>query len=237
MRLLSINSNTVSLKGNNTFAGPTYGTFFVLAGNGTVRGPVTKTNGRLNPGTPAAIGTLTISNSLTLTGSVLKTTFRINKDGGRTHHKIAGLTTLTCASSLIVTNGGVAKPVSGDSFQLFSATSIVGSFTSVTLPTRTDTNLSWNTNNLYTTGTIAVVGTAPPQPTILPVFIDGTGTNLVVRAGTVSGFEYDLETTTNLVPVAVWTPVVTNPGTGGVITNWIPVSKTTPKRFYRYLAR
>jgi hypothetical protein len=232
-----IGSGTVSLEGNNTFGGPINATLSILAGNGTVRGPVTKTNGRLNPGTSAAIGTLTISNSLTLVGSVIKTTFRLNMDGGPTNDKITGLTTLTCAGSLIVTNIGVAEPVAGDSFQLFSATSIVGRFTSVTLPSLTDTKLSWNTNNLYTTGTIAVVGTAPPQPTIQPVFIDGTGTNLVVRIGTTSGFDYVLETTTNLVPVVVWTPILTNAGTGGVITNLLPVSKTTPKRFYRYQAR
>lgn len=232
-----IGSGTVSLEGNNTFTGPINATLAILAGNGTVRGPVTKTNGRLNPGTPASIGTLTISNSLTLAGSTLKTTFRINKDGGPTNDKIAGLTTLACGGSLIVTNIGVTEPVAGDTFQLFSAASIVGSFSSVTLPSLTDTNLSWNTNSLYTTGTIAVVGTAPPQPTIQPVFIDGTGTNLVVRVDTASGFEYVLETTTNLVPVVVWTPVLTNLGNGGVVTNLVPVSKTTPKRFYRYQAR
>ena len=233
-----IGSGTVSLEGNSTFVGPINATLAMLAGNGTLRGPVTKTNGRLNPGTPAAIGTLTISNSLTLVGSVLKTTFRIDKDGGLTNDKIVGLTTLTCAGSLIVTNIGVAEPAAGDSFALFSAASILGNFTSLTLPTLTDTNLSWDTNDLYTTGTIAVVGAAPPTPpTIQPVFIDGTGTNLVVRVGTVVGFDYVLETATNLVPGTIWAPILTNLGTGGVITNFIPASRTTPKRFYRYQVR
>lgn len=232
-----VGSGTVSLEGNSTFAGPIESTVNTLAGNGTVRGPVTVTNRRLNPGTPAALGTLTISNSLTLLGSYTKTTFRINKDGGPVQDRIAGITTLTCAGSLTVTNIGLTEPVAGDSFQLFAANSIVGSFDSLTLPSLTDTNLSWNTNNLYTTGTISVSGTAPPQPTILPVALDGTGTNLLLRVGTDAAFEYVLETTTNLAPVVIWTPVQTNAGTGGVVTNLIPVSKTTPKRFYRYEAR
>jgi hypothetical protein len=232
-----IGAGTVSLEGNNSFAGPISAGNGTLCGNGTVRGPVTKTNGRLHPGTPAAIGTLTISNSLTLAGSFLQTTFRINKDGGPTHDQIAGLTTLTCAGSLVVTNVGVAEPVAGDSFQLFAAASLVGSFDSITLPALTDPELSWNTNLLYTTGTISVVGPGPSHPVILPVAVDGTGTNLLLRVATDTGFEYVLESTTNLAPVAIWTPIQTNVGTGGLITNLIPVSKNTPKRFYRYEAR
>jgi hypothetical protein len=37
--------------------------------------------------------------------------------------------------------------------------------------------------------------------------------------------------------LVVWTPILTNPGIGGVITNLIPVGKTTPRRFFRYQAR
>jgi hypothetical protein len=227
-------SGTVSIEGNTTFTGPINATVSILAGNGIIRGPVTRTNGRLNPGTPAAIGTLTISNALTIAGSTPKTTFRISKDGGQTNDKIVGLTTLTCAGSLIVTNIGVTALAAGESFQLFSASAFAGSFTSISLPPLGG-SLVWNTNNLYVTGTISVVNPLPPAPTIDPVHLDGG--NLVISAPTVSGAEYILQTTPGLEPPVTWTPVVTNNGTGGSITNLIPVNLATPKRFYRYEAR
>lgn len=231
--LAIIGSGAVSLEGNNPFTGPINATGNILAGNGIIRGPVTKTNGRLNPGTPAAIGTLTISNALTLVGSSLKTTFRITKDGGQTNDKISGLTSVTYGGQLIVTNIGAASLVAGDSFQLFSAGSYSGAFTSISLPPLTD-SLVWNTNQLYLTGAISVVGNTPAQPTIQPVYWDNFGTNLVFRAATEVGFNYVLQTTTNLVPAPEWTSVLTNAGTGGVLTNLIPASKTTPIKFYRY---
>jgi len=229
-----IGSGTVSIEGNNTFAGPIAASVSILAGNGTVRGPVTKTNGRLNPGTPAAIGTLTVSNSLTLAGSSLKTTFRITKDGGQTNDKIVGLTSVTFAGQLIVTNIGVTPLVAGDSFQLFAAGSYNGGFTSLILPPLSG-SLVWNTNNLSVSGTVSVVNPLPPAPVIDTVHLDGG--NIVVATPTVSGAEYVLETTPGLEPPVTWTPVITNTGTGGTITNLIPVNTATPKRFYRYEAR
>jgi autotransporter-associated beta strand protein len=229
-----IGSGTVSIEGNNTFTGPIAASLSILAGNGIVRGPVTKTNGRLNPGTPAAIGTLTVSNSLTLAGSSLKTTFRITKDGGQTNDKIVGLTSVTFAGQLIVTNIGVTPLVAGDSFQLFAAGSYNGAFTSIILPPLPG-SLVWNTNNLAISGRISVVNPLPPAPTIDPVYLDGG--NIVISAPTVSGAEYVLETTPGLEPPVTWTPVITNSGNGGTITNLIPVNTATPQSFYRYEAR
>ena len=229
-----IGRGTVSIEGNNTFTGPIAAPVSILAGSGTVRGPVTKTNGRLNPGTPAAIGTLTISNSLSLVGSSLKTTFRITNDGGQTNDKIAGLTSVTFGGQLIVTNIGVTPLVAGDSFQLFSAGSYSGGFTSIILPALSG-SLVWNTNDLAVDGTISVVNPAPPAPTIDPVYL--AGGNIVISTPTVSGAEYVLETAPSLEPPVTWTPVITNNGTGGSITNLIPVNPATPKTFYRYEAR
>ena len=229
-----IGAGTVSIEGNNTFTGPVAASVSILAGNGTLHGPVTKTNGRLNPGTPAAIGTLTISNSLALVGGSLKTTFRITKDGGQTSDKIVGLTSVAFDGQLIVTNIGVTPLVAGDSFQLFAAGSYGGAFTSIILPALSG-SLVWNTNDLSVTGTISVVNPAPPAPTIDPVYLDGG--SIVISTPTVSGAEYVLESTPGLEPPVAWTPVITNNGTGGNITNLIPVNTATPKTFYRYEAR
>lgn len=75
--------------------------------------------------------------------------------------------------------------------------------------------------------------TAPPQPTIQPVYRDGFG-NLVVRTTTTTGWSYVLESTLALQSPITWTPVSTNAGTGGVITNLVPVDLTTSKQFFRY---
>jgi autotransporter-associated beta strand protein len=90
------------------------------------------------------------------------------------------------------------------------------------------------------TGVLNVVsGAKPPpsSPTILPVRVDGTGTNLVLRVATVTGYNYILEATTNLAPPIVWSAVVTNAGNGGMVTNTAPIRSTQPKMFFRYLVQ
>jgi hypothetical protein len=84
---------------------------------------------------------------------------------------------------------------------------------------------------------VSSVPVAPAQPVILPPYIDGTGTNLVISANTVVGPDYVLETTAGLEGTPVWTPVFTNAGSGGVITNLVPVISTNPHQFFRYLVR
>ena len=74
-----------------------------------------------------------------------------------------------------------------------------------------------------------------PAPTILPVYLDGTGTNLVLRASTVVGHNYILQSTPGLEGTPIWTPVSTNAGTGGPITNAVPISHLKAKEFFRYL--
>jgi hypothetical protein len=73
----------------------------------------------------------------------------------------------------------------------------------------------------------------PASPTIQPVYRDGSG-NLVVRTTTVSGWNYVLESTPALSSPIIWTPVLTNAGTGGVLTNLVPVNPATQKQFFRY---
>jgi hypothetical protein len=72
------------------------------------------------------------------------------------------------------------------------------------------------------------------SPTILPVYWDSTGTNLLICTTTLSGHNYVLQSTPGLESPVVWTPVLTNAGTGGTITNPVAVSATDSKRFYRY---
>lgn len=225
-------AGTISIEGNCPSTGTNIFQCATLAGTGTLRGPTTLADGKtLAPGGWNSLGTLTISNTLTIGGPSAKTIFRLSKDGGQTCDKISGLTSVTYAGSLVVTNLGSTALAVGDTFQLFSAGGYGGSFSAVTLPALA-APLAWNTANLAINGSIAVTG--PTNPVIQPVIFDGTGTNLLLRVATQSGYNYVLQDTTDLTPPVVWVSQITNSGSGLTVTNAIPVSSGTPKQFYRY---
>jgi hypothetical protein len=75
------------------------------------------------------------------------------------------------------------------------------------------------------------------SPTILSMGLDGTHTNMMISVSTVAGYSYVLESAPGLESSIVWTPILTNTSTGGTITNLVPVTPTSLKRFYHYLAR
>ena len=64
--------------------------------------------------------------------------------------------------------------------------------------------------------------------------VDGTGTNLLLRIATQSGYNYVLQNATNLTPPVAWVSPLTNTGSGLTVTNVMPASRGTPKNFYRY---
>ncbi|MFC4307771.1 SGNH/GDSL hydrolase family protein [Steroidobacter flavus] len=66
-------------------------------------------------------------------------------------------------------------PKTGDTFKLLSFASLTGTFASLSLP-ELPSGLSWNTDELYTTGTIAVEATPDPPATSPPPAAEpGTG--------------------------------------------------------------
>ncbi len=138
-------AGTLTLSGANTYTGPTtvsLGTLLVngsldnspvtvsggiLGGSGVIGGAVSvQAGGTLAPG--ASLGTLTISNSLTLAG----TTFvEVNASNGQRDF-VQGVTNLTYGGSLVVTNLSGMLTI-GQTFQLFSASGTkTGDFASVT---------------------------------------------------------------------------------------------------------
>jgi len=119
-------------------------------------------------------------------------------------------------------------------YPLITASSgITGTPASVVLPPAMGGNLQVIGNTLYLNVTSNAVA---PTPTILPVYDDGLG-NLVIRTATTAGYNYLLLSTTNLTPPVVWVTNSTTAGTGGTITNTVPVSFTPPNRFFRYLVQ
>ena len=69
------------------------------------------------------------------------------------------------------------------------------------------------------------------SPSIQRVYVSGG--NLVLRTGTESGRNYVLEATPNL-QTPGWTAIATNAGTGGTITNLVPVKPASASEFFRY---
>ena len=134
-----------------------------LRGTGTITGNAALANGSLTQPAFTAIGTLTFGGNVTMGASA---TLSMQVTGGaNTCDKIAVTGTLTCNGTLTVSqlSGTFAA---GNTYQLFTAGTITGTFVAVNLPTL-DAGLQWDTNELYTTGKIKVIqSTGINTPTI-----------------------------------------------------------------------
>jgi autotransporter-associated beta strand protein len=218
--LVKNNSSTLVLSGANTFTGATTingGTLLVngsvgsgamkvaggqLAGNGTIGGLLTvQSGGTLSPG--SGIGTLTVNNGVALqSGST--TWMEISKTQNANDQLVVS-GALTYGGTLVVSNVS-GTFAAGDSFKVFQAGAIAGSFGSVSLPALS-AGLGWNTANLNS-GVIGVIHTTP--------------TNLVWN---LSGTNLDLSWPTDYVGWRL--QIQTNPINAGLGTNWIDVPGST----------
>jgi autotransporter-associated beta strand protein len=202
-----------TLSGNGNFNGD-----FIL-GAGAVLAPGTNGTGRftfIRPTTFAAGST----NLMELNKTAL------------TNDSVNAWQSLTLGGTLIVTNlsGTLAA---GDSFKLFDAVGFSGSFNTVILPVL-NAGLAW-TNQLSTSGTIAVISTTPASP---PVFgsVSAAGNNLVMSGsnGTPNASFYTLAATNVTLPLANWSRVATNQfDANGYFNLTNPVDPATPQLFYR----
>lgn len=250
--VLKLNTNTVTLNGGNTFTGTfqiTNGTLRLgasasisgattirlsngalldvaavsdgfalgvsqtLVGTGNVSGNVAA-NGTVRP------GILNFSNSLSLSGTTIMEINRTNVQNAN----LISAATLKFGGTLTVTNVGGALQA-GDSFQLFSG-AITGAFAVTNLPAL-PSNLFWNVSELHH-GTLTVSLKTAIAPAILP--LSWNGTSLALRIDSQSGFDYVLQSTTQLTPPN-WMPVQTNAG-GDQITFTISIDAST-QRFFR----
>lgn len=197
-----------------------------LSGSGAVNGSFIFASGaKLTPGN--SIGTLTFSNNLTLAAGST-TTLEISKPP-LANDQVIVLGTLACGGSLIVTNSSGNALAAGDSFQLLSAPLLSGAFNSITLPVLSG-SLFWNTNNLYTTGLIAVNSPVTTAPTNLTYSANGNSLTLSWPANHIG---WTLQAQTNALGSglnAIWYPI-----SGSTATNSMtfPVNPANPTVFYR----
>ncbi len=142
-----------------------------LAGTGFIGSAVNvQAGGTLAPGT--SLGTLTISNTLTLNPA--STVFvELNASNGQ-RDRVVGLTSVTYAGSLIVSNlAGVVT--NGQSFSLFGVVpSFSGNFSGITPPPAA--NLAWSFNP--TNGTLSARAVVAAYPTNLACVVSNGALSL-----------------------------------------------------------
>lgn len=191
----------------------------VLAGSGLITAPVTMFPGSfLTPGT--SIGTLTISNTLTLIDGS-QTTMEINAQT-LARDFVTGLSNVTYGGTLVISN--VAGTLSaGQSFKLFSATSASGNFNGVIPPP--GAGLAWSFNPAN--GTLSVLSVAPPQ--IISSRLAGGSFTMSGTGPT--GQPYRILAATNL--GNNWTPIATGTFSGGTFLFTDPQTSNYLRRFFR----
>jgi hypothetical protein len=208
-----------SLTNMGTMSGANYaGITFVgtgrLAGASGISMQAMVVNGTYEVATP-----ITVSTNLVLNGTLIVDVKNTAPANTLTYNN----GTLFYGGNLAVTNVGPAL-VSGNSFQLFNASSYGGSFASTTYPAL-GSGLSW-TDNLATSGTIAVTGTGTGggSPTLT---ITRSGGNVILSWDTSTFPGYSLQSSTGL--GQTWGPV-----SGGNVSPFttpiVPANRTV---FYR----
>lgn len=151
-------SNGTVLVENTTGSGPGSGAVTVyggtLGGNGIISGAVNVDGGTLSPG--AAVGKLTINNTITLNGN---TAIEVDKANGTNDVLVAN--TVNHGGTLTVTDvsGGL---VAGDSFTIISAGTRNGDFTSIV--GSPGPGLGWQFNP--STGVLSVISVVVTPPTL-----------------------------------------------------------------------
>lgn len=173
-----------------------------------------------------ATGTIAVSDSIVLNGA---TTIKLNGSGNNDALTAAG-GSITYGGTLNLVNVNAAPLAAGNSFQIFNAGNLTGSFASIT-PATPGAGLAWNTSQL-SSGIISVVATAS-QPAINSVVVSGSNLIFSGTNGTAGNNYYVLTSTDVAAPLSSWTSIATNTfGLGGVFSVTNTINPGTPKRFY-----
>ncbi|MDB6017167.1 MAG: Alpha-galactosidase [Pedosphaera sp.] len=198
----------------------------VLKGNGVVNGTLVAGAGStVAPGLDA-VGSLTVSNAVTLSGTNIMELDEANN----TNDVLRCNGSITYGGTLNLVNLG-GPITAGKTFKLFYGASYPGSFSSI-VPATPGAGQTWDISALGTTGTIKVV--AVPTP---PHFSGSTlsGTNLVLSGtnGVALSSYYVLASTNVALPLASWTTIATNSfDASGNFSFTNGVNPALPKQFF-----
>lgn len=207
------------LDGANSYTGGTTNTGNLLAGTGSVQGPViVQAGASLGAGDPSGIGTFTINGSVTLGGNVLA---RVNSSLTQSNDSIVATDGITNTGTGVVTVSNIGPALAvGQRFALFNDPVVNGAAMTVT-----GANVQW-TNNLARDGSISVLSLSAPPPPARPIVNAAYASGgSVIFSGTngTPGQTYYVLTTTNLaLPISQWSVALTNtfaPGGAYSVTN------------------
>ena len=174
-----------------------------------------------------ATGTIAVSDSVVLNGT---TTIKLNGSGNNDALTATG-GSITYGGTLNLVNVNAAPLAAGDTFQIFNAGNLTGSFASIT-PATPGAGLAWNTCQL-SSGIISVVSSGASQPAINNVVVSSGNLIFSGTNGTAGGNYYVLTSTDVAAPLSSWTSIATNTfGPGGVFSVTNAINPGTPKRFY-----
>ena len=196
-----------------------------LQGAGAVKGNVTTASGAtIAPGESAA-GTLSVSNNVTLGGNAV---FVVNSTG--VSSKLIAGGSIGLGGTLTINNAGPAFAV-GNSFTLLSASTITGTFATIS-PATPGSGLAWNTTGL-STGVLSVVSGVASNPTNISYTLTGNTLSLTWPADHLG---WILQSQTNSLSTGLvtnsnaWTDVA---GSASSTSATITVDSTKPTVFFR----
>lgn len=224
-----LNTTTIDVSGRSD-GKLTLFTNQTLTGSGTVRGSLLVGAGStVSPGGNGTSGTLTVTNVVTLLGT---NSVDIDRDGG-TNDVITGAVSINYGGTLNLNILNTA-PQLNDSYKLFNATGYSGAFVQI-IPATPGAGLLWDTSSLTANGTLKVISSTPPSPPHITGFsLSGTTLTITATNGALGG-QYVLLQTTNLVlPLAQWTPVLTNvfDGSGNLNLSTNVINPASRQAFY-----
>jgi autotransporter-associated beta strand protein len=231
--LVKKGAGTVYLDGGNIYTGTTLVTNGLLAGGGSINGPVVVgPAGNLGAGDPSGIGTLTIFNNVTFQGGA---TMRINATGGGlsqdqivinggnvTYGGILTVTNITSDSTALTTS---------DTFQLFNVSGTkTGNFSGIAGSPGSGLAYSFNPAN----GVLSIITqTIAPNPTNIVFSVSGHTLSLSWPADHLG---WILQAQTNSLGSGL-SPVAGNwfdiPGSSSTTSAAIPIDPTKPTVYYR----
>jgi autotransporter-associated beta strand protein len=203
-----LGSGKVYLDVANTYTGTTVVSNGLLAGIGSISGPVVvRSAGSIGAGDADATGSLTLSSTaLTIQG---KAALRISKTGGiSTSDLITGISTVTYGGLLVISNAtsDATALANGDMFTLFSAAANSGNFAGIVGTPGPGLAYSFNP----TTGVLSVVTSSgpPPAPTFGKVLLSAGNIIITATNNNGPGGTYALLATNNIAaPLTNW-PVI-----------------------------